>query len=138
MGFKILITMLTPLATALHRESAVISLPHVLHSLDYNMNIIVVKSVKDTTMFWSKIWAWKILLSMETRRLSLGDQKLTYRRWEKNLISRWLNWRAQDTCLIIDIPLEKVIKYHKVCDVHIEEYPVSRAGARGPIMSFYF
>ncbi|KAL2768775.1 glyoxalase domain-containing protein 5 [Daubentonia madagascariensis] len=61
--------------------------PCLIHRLDHI--VMTVKSIKDTTMFYSKI---------------LGMEVTTF----------------------------------KACDIPIEEGPVPRTGAKGPIMSIYF
>jgi catechol 2,3-dioxygenase-like lactoylglutathione lyase family enzyme len=43
-----------------------------------------------------------------------------------------------DFCLIASTPLETLIAHLAACDVAIEEGPVSKTGALGPIRSIYF
>ena len=43
-----------------------------------------------------------------------------------------------DFCLISDTPIVETIRHLKKCGVPIEEGPVSRTGAKGPITSVYF
>ncbi len=43
-----------------------------------------------------------------------------------------------DLCLITEIPLENVIAHLGACGVAVEEGPVPKTGATGPITSVYF
>uniref|UniRef100_A0A670HX12 Glyoxalase domain containing 5 n=1 Tax=Podarcis muralis TaxID=64176 RepID=A0A670HX12_PODMU len=43
-----------------------------------------------------------------------------------------------DLCLVTEMPLEQLVEHLKVCGVSIEEGPVVRTGALGPIKSVYF
>jgi len=43
-----------------------------------------------------------------------------------------------DLCLITSAPLPEVIGHLVACGVKVEEGPVPRTGARGPITSVYF
>jgi catechol 2,3-dioxygenase-like lactoylglutathione lyase family enzyme len=45
---------------------------------------------------------------------------------------------TQDFCLIVDTPLDTVAAHLVACGVAIEEGPVTRAGAQGPMTSLYF
>ena len=43
-----------------------------------------------------------------------------------------------DLCLITETPLENVIAHLEACGVAVEEGPVAKTGATGPITSVYF
>lgn len=45
---------------------------------------------------------------------------------------------AGDFCLITETPMDEVVDHLKKCNVKIENGPVSRTGANGPITSVYF
>ena len=45
---------------------------------------------------------------------------------------------TQDFCLIVDTPLDAVAAHLAACGVEIEEGPVTRNGAQGPMTSVYF
>lgn len=45
---------------------------------------------------------------------------------------------TQDFCLIVDTPLDDVAAHLAACGVAIEEGPVTRNGAQGPMTSLYF
>ena len=43
-----------------------------------------------------------------------------------------------DLCFLTDVPLAEVMAHLARCGVPIEEGPVARSGAQGPILSVYF
>ncbi|XP_020784636.1 glyoxalase domain-containing protein 5 isoform X2 [Boleophthalmus pectinirostris] len=45
---------------------------------------------------------------------------------------------SADICLITKTPLAAVAAHLKICGVKIEEGPIERSGAMGPITSLYF
>jgi len=45
---------------------------------------------------------------------------------------------STDVCLVTTTPLDRVVAHLRACGVPIEEGPVSRTGATGPITSVYF
>ncbi|EPQ08829.1 Glyoxalase domain-containing protein 5 [Myotis brandtii] len=162
-----------------------------IHRLDHI--VMTVKSIKDTTMFYSKILGMEIITFKGDRKaLCFGDQKFNLHEVGKEfepkaahsvpgsldicLITEVpLNEMVQhlkgdrkalcfgdqkfnlhevgkefepkaahsvpgslDICLITEVPLNEMVQHLKACDVPIEEGPVPRTGAKGPIMSIYF
>jgi catechol 2,3-dioxygenase-like lactoylglutathione lyase family enzyme len=45
---------------------------------------------------------------------------------------------SADFCLVSAVPIDKVVRHLDSCGVPIEEGPVPRTGAQGPITSVYF
>ncbi|NXC53447.1 GLOD5 protein, partial [Aleadryas rufinucha] len=45
---------------------------------------------------------------------------------------------SADFCLVTAAPLEKLLEHLEACGVPVEEGPVARTGAVGPITSIYF
>jgi catechol 2,3-dioxygenase-like lactoylglutathione lyase family enzyme len=43
-----------------------------------------------------------------------------------------------DVCLVTTTPLDRLMAHLRACNVRIEEGPVARTGATGPITSVYF
>jgi catechol 2,3-dioxygenase-like lactoylglutathione lyase family enzyme len=43
-----------------------------------------------------------------------------------------------DMCLVTTTPLARLVAHLRACDVQVEEGPVARTGATGPITSVYF
>ncbi|XP_003799695.1 glyoxalase domain-containing protein 5 [Otolemur garnettii] len=113
--------------------------PCVIHRLDHI--VMTVKNIKDTTMFYSKILGMEVTIFKEGRKaLCFGDQKFNLHEVGNEFEPKAAHPvpGSLDICLITEVPLEKMIQHLKACDVPIEEGPVPRTGAKGPIMSIYF
>ncbi|QCG96417.1 VOC family protein [Azospirillum sp. TSA2s] len=74
------------------------------------------------------------------RALSFGAQKINLHEVGREFEPKAARPTAGsgDFCLIADTPLDEVIAELKARDITIEEGPVSRTGATGPIRSVYF
>ncbi|KAB0405852.1 hypothetical protein E2I00_004330, partial [Balaenoptera physalus] len=93
-----------------------------IHKLDHI--VMIVKSIKDTSMFYSQI------LGMEGDRKALcfGDQKFNLHEAGKEFEPKAAH-----------PPSEEMVQHLAACDVPIEEGPVPRMGAKGgKSMSTYF
>ncbi|CAD7682062.1 unnamed protein product [Nyctereutes procyonoides] len=103
--------------------------------------VMTVKSIKDTTMFYSKILGMEVTTFKGDRKaLCFGDQKLNLHEVGKEFEPKAAHPvpGSLDICLITEVPLEEMVQHLKACEVPIEEGPVPRTGAKGPIMSIYF
>nr|P0C5H0.1 RecName: Full=Glyoxalase domain-containing protein 5 [Canis lupus familiaris] len=103
--------------------------------------VMTVKSIKDTTMFYSKILGMEVTTFKGNRKaLCFGDQKLNLHEVGKEFEPKAAHPvpGSLDICLITEVPLEEMVQHLKACEVPIEEGPVPRTGAKGPIMSIYF
>lgn len=76
----------------------------------------------------------------DRKALCFGDQKFNLHEVGKEFDPKAAHPipGSLDVCLITETPLEEVMKRLKAFDVPIEEGPVSRTGAKGPILSIYF
>ncbi|KAF6090492.1 glyoxalase domain containing 5 [Phyllostomus discolor] len=113
--------------------------PCLIQRLDHI--VMTVKSIKDTTMFYSKILGMEIITFKGDRKaLCFGDHKFNLHEVGKEFEPKAAHPvpGSLDICLITEAPLEEMIQHLKACDVPIEEGPVPRTGAKGPIMSIYF
>ncbi|KAL4684773.1 hypothetical protein H8957_005852 [Semnopithecus entellus] len=113
--------------------------PRLIRRLDHI--VMTVKSIKDTTKFYSKILGMEVMTFKEDRKaLCFGDQKFNLHEVGKEFEPKAAHPvpGSLDICLITEVPLEEMIQHLKACDVPIEEGPVPRTGAKGPIMSIYF
>jgi catechol 2,3-dioxygenase-like lactoylglutathione lyase family enzyme len=102
--------------------------------------VLTVASIDATCDFYSKV------LGMEVVEFAGGRKALTFGAQKINLHQRGKEFDPKalaptpgsgDFCLISATPLEKVIAYLNTNDVEIEEGPVPRTGATGPINSVY-
>ncbi|KAL6033333.1 hypothetical protein STEG23_009975 [Scotinomys teguina] len=123
----------------LWRNSSQIPSPCLIQRLDHI--VMTVKNIEDTTMFYSKVLGLEVTTFKGDRKaLCFGDQKFNLHEAGKEFDPKAAHPvpGSLDVCLITEVPLEEVTKRLKAFNVPIEEGPVSRTGAKGPIMSIYF
>ncbi|KAM9180350.1 glyoxalase domain-containing protein 5 [Dugong dugon] len=123
----------------LWRDNSQTPPPCLIHRLDHI--VMTVKSIKDTTMFYSKILGMEVVTFKGNRKaLCFGDQKFNLHEVGKEFEPKAAHPvpGSLDICLITEMPVEEMVQHLKACDVLIEEGPVPRTGAKGPIMSIYF
>ncbi|XP_062939075.1 glyoxalase domain-containing protein 5 [Cynocephalus volans] len=121
------------------RDRSQTTSPCLIHRLDHI--VMTVKSIKDTTTFYSKILGMEVTTFKGNRKaLCFGDQKFNLHEVGKEFEPKAAHPvpGSLDICLITKMPLEEMIQYLKACNLPIEEGPVLRTGAKGPIMSIYF
>ncbi|XP_043913590.1 glyoxalase domain-containing protein 5 [Protopterus annectens] len=103
--------------------------------------VLTVKNIDATMTFYSNVLGMEIVTFKENRKaLIFGNQKFNLHEAGKEFEPK-----AQkptpgsiDICLISETPLKIIAEHLKVCGVAIEEGPVDRTGAIGPITSLYF
>ncbi|XP_049622864.1 glyoxalase domain-containing protein 5 [Suncus etruscus] len=113
--------------------------PCLIHSLDHI--VMTVKSIQETIKFYSKILGMEVRTFKGDRKaLCFGDQKFNLHEVGKEFEPKAAHPipGSLDICLITEVPLEEVVQHLQACDVPIEDGPVPRTGAKGPIMSIYF
>ncbi|XP_071614019.1 glyoxalase domain-containing protein 5 isoform X2 [Heliangelus exortis] len=99
-----------------------------IQSLDHL--VLTVKNIEDTVGFYSKV---------------LGMEVVTFKKFNLHEAGKEFEPKARhpvpgsaDFCLITEVPLEQLLDHLQACGVTIEEGPVARTGAVGPITSIYF
>ncbi|MEP3280498.1 MAG: VOC family protein [Stappiaceae bacterium] len=102
--------------------------------------VLTVASIEATCDFYTRVLGMDVIDFAGGRKaLSFGNQKI-------NLHQRGMEFDPKaahptpgsaDFCLITSAPLETVIAHVTGCGITIEEGPVSRTGATGPIQSIY-
>jgi len=103
--------------------------------------VLTVQSIEQTCTFYKMVLGMEVETFSEGRKaLKFGNQKINLHEVGKEFLPRAENPKAGsgDFCLITDTPLKDVIGHLETCDVQIEEGPVNRTGAKGPIISIYF
>ncbi|NWR90521.1 GLOD5 protein, partial [Furnarius figulus] len=103
--------------------------------------VLTVKSIEDTVAFYSKVLGMEVVTFKGNRKaLRFGNQKLNLHEVGKEFEpkARHPVPGSVDLCLITQELLEKLLDHLKACGVVIEEGPVARTGAVGPITSIYF
>ena len=103
--------------------------------------VFTVRSVEVTCDFYHRILGMEIATFGEGRKaLSFGRQKINLHQWGKEFEPKAAAPApgTQDICLITQTPISEVVKHIEQCGVAIEDGPVRRTGASGPILSIYF
>jgi catechol 2,3-dioxygenase-like lactoylglutathione lyase family enzyme len=103
--------------------------------------VLTVADVEASCAFYVRTLGMGIVSFGEGRKaLAFGTQKINLHRHHHEFEpkARQPTPGSGDFCLITSAPLDEVVAHLRRCDVAIEEGPVSRTGARGPIRSVYF
>lgn len=102
--------------------------------------VLTVASVEATCDFYERTLGMKVETFGEGRKaLAFANQKINLHQAGAELEpkSDKPTPGSGDFCLITDTPLKDVIQHLERCGVRIEEGPVDRTGATGPIVSIY-
>ncbi|XP_066496143.1 glyoxalase domain-containing protein 5 [Tiliqua scincoides] len=103
--------------------------------------VMIVRSIEDTAAFYSRVLGMELVTFKGDRKaLHFGVQKFNLHEVGKELEPKahWPVPGSLDICLVTEMPLEQLVEHLKTCGVRIEEGPVPRTGAVGPITSVYF
>ncbi|NXM70509.1 GLOD5 protein, partial [Serilophus lunatus] len=103
--------------------------------------VLTVKSIEDTVAFYSKVLGMEVVTFKGNRKaLRFGHQKFNLHEAGKEFEpkARRPVPGSADICLVTQQPLARLLEHLKACEVAIEEGPVARTGAVGPITSIYF
>ncbi|XP_005442002.3 glyoxalase domain-containing protein 5 [Falco biarmicus] len=103
--------------------------------------VLTVKNIEDAVAFYSKVLGMEVKTFKENRKaLHFGNQKFNLHEAGKEFEpkARCPVPGSADICLITQVPLDQLLDHLKACGVIIEEGPVARTGAMGPITSIYF
>ncbi|XP_066505890.1 glyoxalase domain-containing protein 5 [Hoplias malabaricus] len=103
--------------------------------------VLTVRDLKKTTQFYTSVLGMEIATFKGDRKaLCFGSQKLNLHEVGKEFEpkAKAPTPGSADLCLITKTPLASVAAHLKECGVNIEEGPVERTGAMGPITSLYF
>ncbi|QRN52146.1 VOC family protein [Dyella caseinilytica] len=102
--------------------------------------VLTVMDIDATCDFYSRVLGMDIVSFGEGRKaLAFGIQKINLHEYRHEFEPKATQPTpgSGDFCLITSVPLEQVIEHIRQCGVTIEEGPVRRTGARGPIQSVY-
>lgn len=103
--------------------------------------VLTVASIEATSDFYSRVLGMKVVSFAGGRKaLAFGSQKINLHEAGREFDpkARRPTSGAGDFCLITETPLDTVIAHLAAQAVAIEEGPVDRTGAVGPIRSVYF
>ncbi len=103
--------------------------------------VLTVASIDRTCDFYQRVLGMGVVTFGAGRKaLSFGGQKINLHEVGKEFEPKAQRPTAGsgDFCLITETPLEDVVAHITAQGVEIEEGPVPRTGATGPIRSVYF
>lgn len=102
--------------------------------------VLTVKNIEETCDFYGRV------LGMEVREFGEGRKALHFGRQKINLHEAGSEFEPKartplpgsgDLCFISDEPIAKLLEHLRHCQITVEEGPVARSGAMGPIDSLY-
>mgnify|MGYP003136336074 FL=1 len=106
--------------------------------------VLTVGDLEATLAFYSDILGMKVERftgadGSKRHALRFGSQKINVHRWgaEYDPKAAYPGPGTADMCLLSDTPLDVWQSHFQDNDVPIEEGPVERTGATGPLMSLY-
>jgi catechol 2,3-dioxygenase-like lactoylglutathione lyase family enzyme len=103
--------------------------------------VLTVADIDATIAFYTRVLGMTAVTFAGGRRaLAFGAHKINLHRagHEFAPCARRPTPGSADVCLITSVPLVEAMAHVRACGVTIEEGPVQRTGATGPIESFYF
>ncbi|RBA25105.1 VOC family protein [Herminiimonas fonticola] len=109
-----------------------------LDSLDHL--VLTVKDVEATVGFYQKVLGMSTVTFGEGRKaLAFGSQKINLHQYGKEFEPKAERPTpgSADLCFITSVKLDEVARHFANCNVSIEEGPIRRTGATGPILSLY-
>lgn len=103
--------------------------------------VFTVRDVAQTCAFYEQVLGMRVETFGEGRKaLCFGGQKINLHQFgnEFEPKAKAPAPGCQDICLISNTPITEVVRHLASCGVAIEEGPIRRTGATGPINSIYF
>ncbi|XP_064607014.1 glyoxalase domain-containing protein 5-like [Liolophura sinensis] len=103
--------------------------------------VLTVKDVNKTIDFYRNVLGMdEVTFKGSRKALNFGSQKINLHEHGNELEPKahWPQPGSADVCFITKTKISDVIDHLKACNVTIEEGPVPRTGAKGPITSVYF
>ena len=102
--------------------------------------VLTVASIEASCEFYASVLGMRVETFGEGRKaLRFGSQKINLHQIGKEFEpkAKRPTTGSADFCLIVATPIEQVIEHLGRCRVDIEQGPVARTGAEGPIVSVY-
>ncbi len=104
--------------------------------------VLTVSDIEATIAFYERVLGMRRVdpATPGPRGVAFGNQKINLHQVGSELSPRAVRATAgsADVCFLLDGPLEPVIEELAALGVPIEEGPIERVGAQGPMMSVYF
>lgn len=102
--------------------------------------VLTVENIEATVKFYTQVLGMEeVTFGQGRKALGFGNQKFNLHQKGKEFEPRAANPTpgSIDICLITNTPISSVVTHLRNLDVKIEEGPVQRTGAQGPITSIY-
>ena len=102
--------------------------------------VLTVADIDASCTFYQRVLGMQVVTFGQGRKaLAFGQQKINLHRLGAEFEPKALRPTpgSADLCLIVSSPLVEVMAHLQRCDVAIEEGPVPRTGATGPLLSVY-
>lgn len=103
--------------------------------------VLTVADIERTVDFYCRVMGMERTIFGDDRvALAFSNQKINLHAagHEFEPKANWPTPGSADLCFVTHTPLEQVVSELTALGIEIEEGPVPRDGARGPIMSLYF
>lgn len=103
--------------------------------------VLTVRDIEETKDFYTKVLGMKPVIFGEGRvALGFGAQKINLHESGNESEPKAMHPvpGSADVCFIATVALNDAMSHVKGCGVEIIQGPVSRTGANGPLLSFYF
>ena len=102
--------------------------------------VLTVADIDASCTFYQRVPGMQVVTFGQGRKaLAFGQQKINLHRLGAEFEPKALRPTpgSADLCLIVSTPLVEVMAHLQRCEVAIEEGPVPRTGATGPLLSVY-
>jgi len=103
--------------------------------------VLTVRDLDATVAFYTRVLGMQVVTFGAQKRtaLSFGNQKINLHVAGREFEPKALHPTpgSADLCFVTDVPLAEVQAHLAACGVAVEEGPVGRTGAVGPITSVY-
>ena len=102
--------------------------------------VLTVADIDASCAFYQRVLGMQVVTFGQGRKaLAFGQQKINLHRLGAEFEPKALRPTpgSADLCLIVSTPLVEVMAHLQRCEVAIEEGPVPRTGATGPLLSVY-
>ena len=103
--------------------------------------VLTVRDIDATCAFYSTVLGMEVVTFGQGRKaLAFGAQKINLHRFGAEFDPKAFapTPGSADLCLITSVPLPEVLAHLAGCGVPVEDGPIERTGAAGPILSVYF
>lgn len=103
--------------------------------------VLTVANIDTTVEFYQRVMGMeKVVFKGSRVALAYGQQKINLHQSGQEFEPKAgrVQPGSADLCFIIDDSLEQAAAHLQQCGVSVEEGPVERTGATGPIVSLYF